>query len=154
MRARITAGVGAALWAVALTAVPARGEEASVRSPEVVAPTDPRLGDTGTSGAPLAVEDLPGMAVFGEGDKRLGEVADVLVGRDGQPARLVIEAGPGAAPGKLVSVEASRAAPRTGDSLRVDGLDEREIGAAPPAEEDPTVAALGGPAPGPRVRDR
>ncbi|WP_207481193.1 PRC-barrel domain-containing protein [Arenibaculum pallidiluteum] len=97
----------------------------SIASPDVVAPTDPRLGDTGSSAAPVGLEDLLGMAVLDAQGERLGEVEDVEVAPDGQPREIVVDEGRG----HVARMDASRLKLSAPNALRLDDqLDGRIAG--------------------------
>ncbi len=130
------------ILAAALAAGPALGAgpdaEAPVASPQVVAPTDPQLGDTATSGAPLSVEDLLGMPVLGADGMRLGTVEDVVVDDDGQPAELVVDTG-GA--GRIV-LEADAVEMASADALRIGHLSLEEVEAIQAAEDEDETSVV------------
>jgi hypothetical protein len=134
----------AASIALAFAAGPAiaAGPETSVHSPEVVAPTDPRVGDTRTLDAPLGVEDLLGMTVVGAEGIRVGTVDDVLVGPDGQPAQVVVQVDGK----KRVALDAARVDLGSTDDLRIADLTSAEVEAAadagPAAARDPAIMAV------------
>ena len=143
----IAAAAAFALLAAAAAAQTETGAGAETGTgTATTAPASPAVGETSQSFGALHPEGFLDKTVIGADEQPLGTVADVMLGPDGQPLRLIVSTGAGA---KDVSIELSRVEVRSdSDALFVSGLTAGEVAALPAFEGDSSMTSLSAGRPG------
>ena len=102
--------------------------------------TNPAVGETSPSLGVVHLEDFLEKNVIGADGQPVGTVQDVLLGRDGQPLRLIVSTGDG---GRDVSIDLSRVEMRSdSDALFAAGLTRQDVEAMPAFTDDGTMTSL------------